>query len=708
MPWPPDTVILGIITASVYFLNGTKSLPPRSNHVRFRGLLAFAGVRGTLSGWRSMSRPLNLMVGALVLLANLSACAPSTANHLTHGTDFTATTGAYIVRFQPSRGAIFINPSGTSAGLAIREIPGNKSLDLFRDVRNVSHSGGTYTLRGRSSWTSFDFVVQLVANTPGLIHLGLTITPRKTPPAVRTFVADVQLDGAGNTALTEYAPAPPVAGSSILVSSAALHSTMLYFADLTSLGRFFDRSGTGVTQGVFSYPNAGAQGSLVGVVGGRSFGYPVSPDDLGTLPTRKPTKVLDSYLYLVHRVAAGEAATSNEYLKMLGVVYDAMPKLAIPRADWRSLAGHDASNLLDAANLVTVHGKRYLRSYVSDTRSSPELITQAGVLAGVKTYEARFHVVLPIDAILEKTLTDFYDPHYHSIVNALGHDPTARGESWYFITNMISLLQLARLGDDTARGLLLHSATAVMRLAHVNGYEFPQDFSYRTWSGKGTGLQADVAGGYAWLMLGLYDLTKNHEYLSEAEASIVHMEGKGFQLSYETHMTAYGAAAAERLFVMTGNPRYRDDAHLALANLFHNTRLWDCTYGLCRKGAGYHTYFGLNPLPWSDYIAMLEQYEAWLALRDYTMYGTKEPRYVKDLVRGFLTETPLTMQYALPTRLPHGAATTSPGEYAFVPRNTLAWDIPLEDLRTGEQNSGLIGQEIYGAGGPFMLAAYGP
>jgi hypothetical protein len=657
-----------------------------------------------------MSGPLNATIVALVVLSAISGCAPLTSS--SHGasattTHFTATTGAYTVSFKPSSGAILIKPPGTSASIAIREIPGSKSLDLFRSVRTVSRSGNTYTLRGRSSWAAFSVLLQLAPNAPGLIHLELTMTPRKAPPAVGTFASDVQINGAPKTVLTEYAPAPPVAGTSVMVSSTALDSTMLYFANLTSLGAYFNRSGTGVTQGVFSYPNAGAQGSLVGVAGGKSFGYPVSPDDLGTLPHGKPTKVLDSYLYVLHSVPRNEAAISGDYLKMLGTVYGAMPKPSIPRAGWKSIASKEAADLLNRANLVTVHGKQYLRSYVSDTRSAPELITQAGVLAGVKAYEKRFRVALPIGTILDKTLAGFYDPRYHSIVNSLGHDPAARGESWYFVTNMISLLQLAQLGDETAKRLLLDSTPAVMALAHVNGYEFPQDFSYRTWNGKGTGVQADVAGGYAWLMLGLYDLTKDHRYLSEAEASIIHMHGKGFGLSYETHMTAYGAAAAQRLYVMTGDSHYRSDALLALANLFHNTRLWDCTYGFCRKGHGYHTYFGLNPLPWSDYTAMLEQYEAWLALQSYSRYATKDPRYLADLVQGFLDETPLTMQYALPTRLPPGVATTSPGEYAFVAHSNLTWDIPLEDLRTGEQNSGLIGQEIYGAGGPFMFAAYG-
>jgi hypothetical protein len=43
-----------------------------------------------------------------------------------------------------------------------------------------------------------------------------------------------------------------------------------------------------------------------------------------------------------------------------------------------------------------------------------------------------------------------------------------------------------------------------------------------------------------------------------------------------------------------------------------------------------------------------------------------------------------------------------------VSRNNLAWNIPLEDLRVGEQTSGIIGQEVYGSGSIFMLTAYAP
>jgi hypothetical protein len=173
-------------------------------------------------------------------------------------------------------------------------------------------------------------------------------------------------------------------------------------------------------------------------------------------------------------------------------------------------------------------------------------------------------------------------------------------------------------------------------------------------------------------------------------------------------MSAYTAAAAQRLYTMTGNGAYHADAVLALANLFHAVRLWDCTYGTCRKGAGYHTYMGLSPLPWSDYVAMLEQYEAWLGLRSYLRYAGKEPSAIVSLVEAFVRDSPRTLRYSLPPSLPPGAASAAAGEYPFVSRNDLRWAIPLEDLREGEAASGAIGQELYGAGGPFMFAAYGP
>jgi hypothetical protein len=484
-----------------------------------------------------------------------------------------------------------------------------------------------------------------------------------------------------------------------------LGSTILYFSNYTALGPYFDRTRSGVTQPNFPYPRAGTKGSLVGVSRG-SFGYVPPSSSLGSLPHKKATVVVSSYLYLEPTIPSAEADIATAYLRALATVDSAVARPSVPAADWRTLAARVGSDIADRSNWVTVNGHQYLRSYVSDTRSAPELLTQAGVLAGVRAYEARYHTSVPFDGTLDADLSTYYDPVYGTVMNSLPHDPSARGESWYFVNNLISLLQLAQTGDGTAKTLLLQSVDAVIKLAHVNGYEFPQNFAYSDFRGSGSQVEHDVAGGYAWLMLGLYELTGNAQYLDESKASIAHVAGTGFDLSYETHMTAYTAAAAQKLYTMTGDATFHGDAVLALANLFHAVRLWDCTYGACRKGSGYHTYMGLNPLPWSDYVAMLEQYEAWLGLRSYLQYAQNEPAYVTNLVKAFIKDSPRTLQYSLPPLLPSGAASSAAGEYSFVPRNNLSWHIPLEDLREGEVASGAIGQELYGAGGPFMFAAY--
>ncbi len=615
--------------------------------------------------------------------------------------------GAYSLAFTPKSGTITVSHGG-SAALQIRELGGNANVNLLRSTRKITRSGTSWTLSGTAPWASFQ--LELTASSPegdgqpsgnALIGVTLKVTPTKDPPAADPG-PDVTLVHAP---VKVYAAAPPVAGNNLFLSVARLGSTILYFSNYTALGPYFDRTGSGVTQPNFPYPRAGTKGSLVGVSGG-SFGYVPPPSSLGSLPRKKTTVVVSSYLYLEPAIPAAESDVATAYLRALDTVDSAVGRPAVRAADWQALAARAAADIAQPSNWVTVNGHRYLRSYVSDTRSAPELLTQAGVLAGVKAYEARANTSVPFDATLDANLSTYYDPVYGTVMNGLPHDPSARGESWYFVNNLISLLQLAQTGEGTAKTLLLQSVDAVIKLAHVNGYEFPQSFAYRDFNGSGSQVEHDVAGGYAWLMLGLNELTGNARYLDESKASIAHVAGTGFDLSYETHMSAYTAAAAQRLFTMTGDTAYHGYAVLALANLFHAVRLWDCTYGTCKKGPGYHTYTGLNPLPWSDYVAMLEQYEAWLGLQSYLRFAQSEPAYVTNLVKAFIRYSPRTLQYSLPPRLPSGAASSAAGEYSFVPHNNLRWHIPLEDLREGEATSGAIGQELYGAGGPFMFAAY--
>jgi hypothetical protein len=643
-----------------------------------------------------------------VVLVLVGAAAAASARQRYSASRIEARVGAYTLAFTPKSGTIVVSHRG-SAALQIRELGGNARVNLLRWTRKVSHSRTSWRLSGTAPWATFQ--LELTVSSPkgdgrpagnALIGLTLKVTPTRDAPTDPG--PDVTLVHTP-AALHEYAAAPPVAGNNLFLSNAGFDSTILYFSNYTALGPYFDRTQSGVTQPNFPYLRAGTKGSLVGV-SGSSFGYVPPPDSLGSLPHRKTSVAVSSYLYLEPAIPSTESDVAAAYLRALDTVDSAVGQPSVPVAHWRTLAARSAADIAEPPNWVTANRHRYLRSYVSDTRSAPELLTQAGVLGGIRAYEARYHTSVPFDATLEADLSTYFDPAYGTVMNSLPHDPSARGESWYFVDNLISLLQLAKSGDPTAKALLLQSVGAVIKLAHVNRYEFPQNFAYSDFNGSGSQVEHDVAGGYAWLMLGLYDLTGDARYLDESKTSIAHVAGTGFDLSYETHMSAYTAAAAQRLYAMTRDVTYHGYAVLALANLFHAVRLWDCTYGVCKKGSGYHTYMGLNPLPWSDYVAMLEQYEAWLGLQSYLRYARNEPAYLTNLVKAFIEYSPRTLQYSLPPSLPRGAASSVAGEYPFVSRNDLHWYIPLEDLREGEVASGAIGQELYGAGGPFMFAAY--
>jgi hypothetical protein len=78
---------------------------------------------------------------------------------------------------------------------------------------------------------------------------------------------------------------------------------------------------------------------------------------------------------------------------------------------------------------------------------------------------------------------------------------------------------------------------------------------------------------------------------------------------------------------------------------------------------------------------------------------------VEKLVAEFIKHTLLTIPWSLPPFLPDGAATENPSAYETVSENDLSLYIPLEDLRDGWDLSGVIGQEVYGAGMAPSMAA---
>ena len=108
---------------------------------------------------------------------------------------------------------------------------------------------------------------------------------------------------------------------------------------------------------------------------------------------------------------------------------------------------------------------------------------------------------------------------------------------------------------------------------------------------------------------------------------------------------------------------------------------------------------GLGPTQRSGVSTPKEQYEAWIYFKEtFDRVGDDLDPNVRKLVAEFVRHVPQSSVYSLPPLLPPGAATPNPTTYPTVPRNALDRYIPLEDQSEGYLLSGVIGQEIYGAG----------
>jgi hypothetical protein len=499
---------------------------------------------------------------------------------------------------------------------------------------------------------------------------------------------------------TAYADRSSFAAPSFYGYSAALGSTLLHWVDLTRLNQYIAATG---------YSPASTP-----VWQGHTFGHDLSASDLRALPLGTAETVYDSYLYLGAGEPSDEAAMFLRYLQQTADIYDliAHPVSAETLPDWQALAQHTLADLQDPATTVTLNGKRYWRAYVGDTRQSVEAITQLDVGLAAARYAQRYPnasatsgLTAPLLRDITADLPDFYNPDYGLIQNS---GPLAitgsqgRGDTWYELEHALKAAELGALGYAAGRQLALDSQAAWIHYAQTVSYRFPRFYSFKTWTGIDR--EPDAAGGYALYMLRLEDLgCPPQTCRAEAQTALAALGGYGFGLAYETHMTAMAALAAVELADETGDNHWLEQAYGPIANLVRLSWIYEGDYG---PAAPANTFFGLSPTQSAGVISAKEQYEAWIYLTEFLRraHGRIDPS-VEKLVSELCWHTLVTLADSLPPRLPPGVATSHPAAYPTVQTNRLDLYIPLEDMRDGRSEWGVIGQEVYGAGLAPTLAA---
>lgn len=478
---------------------------------------------------------------------------------------------------------------------------------------------------------------------------------------------------------------PLATGFTYLVDRGGTNATILYVQNFSRLNPYFERLRVN--------PREVVQASQ------RDFGYLRAVNVNQTFPNQ-PLIVTDAFLKLYPDQPRSEDDIMLRYLEGLTQVLKRISVPPVMTINWQEIARKSARDLKDPACWVQLDGMPFLRAYVDIARfNSAEMIAQLDVLVPLKRYENLFGELSDLDEILSATLPYFFNRQYQTIVNDYPNEGITEGDSWYTMQLHMGLSALAKMGDSTARNLLLQSIPAVIDLAHNVNYEFPVKFAY---AGNQPlyGSEPDAVGGYAYLMLDMFELTGDSTYLQEAMNGISRFEGKGFDLMYEVHMSAIGAAACARLFAMTGDSRYLNLSYVALANIFRLTWMWECDYGY---GKYYQTFMGLSPMKHSAVITPKEQYETVLYLLEYSqLVGKIVPEFVGQLIQTFVEQSQAILYYTYPPHLPLDVVHTDTARYGSLNHPELY--IPLEDLREGWEKSGQIGQEIYGAGTAFAMA----
>lgn len=479
----------------------------------------------------------------------------------------------------------------------------------------------------------------------------------------------------------------------------------LYLQDLTALNGYFRATGT----------------VPMGMVGGEwpELGYlPPTPPQNGTppvdpLPAGVETAIGDAILVL--RDLAGSAGHNSSeqdkarrFVQMLGVAYTAIQLPDVLYRDWVARAERTLKDL-DTAPEATceAYGHRYIRPYTG--AEYPDSMVQMTVVAALHEHARWTGKPVPLEAQLAQGMEKFFDPDLGTLRRYLpnvGDDKNADAvDAWYLYHPLRNLAQLALNGEDWARDLFLRSVGFGIRAAHHFDYDFPIQYDVRDFSiltakrGDQTHGQTDVGGFYAYVMILAFELTGEARYLDEARAAIDAAMGMRFELEYQANLTAWGAAACMRLWRITGRSDYREQSYVYLASFFHNCQIWESHLG---AAAHYSNFFGATALHDAPYMAMYECFDSFAAF-ERVLYdsGPELDPAARMLITEYCKYVLHRAWFFYPDALPAECLATE-WRNGRVDRRL---SFPVEDLYADGQSPGQVGQEVYGAGAPFVLAA---
>lgn len=608
--------------------------------------------------------------------------------------------GDLTVEASPGRDTLWtvVRRSGRGAvALRTNPWPGPYSLKLIEKT-NVTALWESEASVGK--WTielSFheDRVLRIKVTLVPVVDLLLNFWPRDV------FVLDKTDDPLPVRGRVEAAQRGLNGGVCYFCLEEPLFGNVLYAQNLTALNPYYLQTQT--------KPD--------GVVGGEwpELGYQPPAGPMANNPPVHPLKkgqevvVSDALLTFSTGCAASEIGSARKFIEMLAAIYPYLTRPEPKFHDWRARAKRTVKDLQTSPDATIKHyGHVYLHPYVA--AEYPDSMVQMTVLSTLREYELNWGPQGSLSDNLQKGIGRFYDDKLQTIRRYLpnvGDDKNADAvDSWYLYHPLMNLARLAQAGDKKAETIFRDSLGFAVKAARHFKYKWPiqydiTDFSVITDARKPDGLgQTDVGGIYAYVMLQAWEMTGDEQYLDEAKAALHTLKNERFELAYQTNLTAWGAVACLKLWVLDKSSDYMDQSLAFIASFLHNCELWDSEIGFAGK---YTNFFGVTCLHDAPYMAAYECFEAFAAFDEYLRIGGEEilPA-VKLLLSEFRRYALDFTWYFYPDALPEAVIAKDNIRNGHIDRKL---SFPLEDLYGDGQPAGQVGQEIYGCGGAFIFAS---
>ncbi len=649
----------------------------------------------------------------------------------------------------------------TDAGAGEGEIYGwkdqRKDSKIFRTL-TVNETADIIEIRidSKRQWADFDSTITAYKKYPGLIHWTVTanaLTDKAFSHGVEPdcfFMAD-------NTATMPYQEVishetvrymthrGPAAGI-VYFRDLPMDTLVFYFQDFSSLNDLYKLTGA---DNPYDYPPAGNPGSVklgdaeaffqqagdgTQYVAPKPYAHDVKRySKFGyhrpacyRVPKGKSLVVSDTYLYLK---PAPQDNTDNvkickNFVEMLADIYQYIYKPQMTTVNWsKDVVPALCSDIMRKENHSMLDGNFYPKAYVDYEHEDKQLWTVAQLLCPLTEYVKKYpnqKAPNELKRRLDKTLLSFYDEDYKGFNNNL--PPLQRDmffHTVYIINPAIMVADLAIQGNKDAEYMINGFKPRLLQMGKTCGYVFG-DVWFDDFSKMNGYYQFDATGAYIYIMMSLYELSgsTDTDCLEAAKAAAEKLTNRCFDLGWQINMTAAGFVGCEKLYQATGNERYRDIMYIPLANSLQQAWLWECDYGFGEKATTFWAFCGTPAAPSS---AEYETHRARLHFKQLCELAADSlGKEVTGIINDAWKYGPTQSLFTLPPFIKKAKATKYIAQEGKLQTNCgeIRYDqmIPLEDFNAGwgtdlewwnnNSKSGVVGQEIYGAGGPIWYAVW--